>query len=139
MGKLKCIIMTDETKPQLKRGRPLGSKGIAPRKRRNIPIHALEEHINTKGLKEIDLEPQVDELITPEEILIKQLSFEFVPVHNNEKIPINYVYKGKIWDRSTTLTNDVFSFQVTMDIINNDKGQEPQNVNECRQQHDRLQ
>ena len=33
-------------------------------KRRNIQIHASEEHINIKGLKEIDLEPQVDELIT---------------------------------------------------------------------------
>ena len=28
---------------------------------------------------------------------------------------------------------DVFSFQVAMDIRNNDEGQEPQNVNECRQ------
>ena len=110
-----------------------------PRKRRNIQIHAPEEHINIKGLKEIDLEPQVDELITPEEVPIKQLSFETVRIHNNEEIPINYVYKGKIWDRSTTLTNYVFSFQVAMDIINNDEGKEPQNVNEYRQQHDWLQ
>ena len=98
---------------------------ITPRKRRNIQIHAPEEHINMKALKEIYLEPQVDELITPEEVPIKQLSFENVHVHNNEEIPINYVYKGNIWDRSTTLTDDVFSFQVAMDIIHNDEGQEP--------------
>ena len=131
--------MTNELKPQLICGRPLGSKDITPRKRRNIQIHAPEEHINIKGLKEIDIEPQVDELITPKEIPIKQLSFETVHVHNNEEIPINYVYKGKIQNRSTILTNNVFSFQVAMNIINNDEGQEPQNVNECRQRHDWLQ
>ena len=85
------------------------------------------------GLKEIDLEPQVDKLITPEEVPIKQLSFETVLIHYNEEIPIIYVYKGKIWDRSTTLIDDVFSFQLVLDIINNDEGQEAQNVNECRQ------
>ena len=103
-------IMTNEPKSQLKRGRPLSSKDTTPRKRRNIQIHAPEEHINIKGLKEIDLEPQVDKVITPEEVPIKQLSFETVLIHNNEEIPINYVYKGKIWDRSTTLTDDVFFF-----------------------------
>ena len=130
--------MTKDPKPQLKRGRPLGLKDTSPRKIRKIQIHAPEEHINIKGLNEIDLEPHVDELITLEEVPIKQLSFETVPSHNNEEIPINYVYKGKIWDQSTTLTNDVFSFQVAMDIINNDEGQELQNANEC-QQHDWLQ
>ena len=74
------------------------------------------------GLKEIDLEPQVNELITPEKVQIKQLSFQTVLIHYNEEIPIIYIYKGKIWDRSTTLTDDVFSFQVAMDIINNDEG-----------------
>ena len=135
MGKLEGII-TNEPKPQLKRGRPLGSKDTTPRKMRNIQIHALKEHINIKGLKEIDLEPQVDELITPKEVPTNSFSFETVLVHNNEEIPINYVYKGKIWDRSTAFTYDVFFFHVAMDIINNDEGKEPQNVNECRQRHD---
>ena len=95
MGKFEGI-MTNEAKPQLKRGQPLGSKDTTPRKKRNIQIHAPEELINIKGLKEIDLEPQVDELITPEMVPIKKLSFETVHVHNNEEISINYVYKGKI-------------------------------------------
>ena len=111
MGKLEGI-MTNEPKPQFKHGQPLSSKDTTPSKMRNIQIHAPGEHINIKGIKEIDLEPQVDELITPEEVPIKQLSFETVLVYNNEEIPINYVYKGKLWDRSTSLTNDIFSFQV---------------------------
>ena len=62
-----------------------------------------------------------DELITPSEASIEQLSHEIVSVHNNEEISINYMHKGKIWDRNTTLIDDVFSFQVAMDIISNDE------------------
>ena len=61
-----------------------------------------------------------DELITPVETSIEQLFHEIVPVHNNEEISINYIHKGKIWDRNTTLIDDAFSFQVAMDIIRND-------------------
>ena len=60
MGKLEGI-KTNEPKPQLKHGRLLGSKDTTPRKMRNIQIHAPDEHINIKGLKEIDLKPQVDD------------------------------------------------------------------------------
>ena len=74
----------------------LAQKAQLLEKRRNIQIHAPEEHINIKGLKEIELDPQVDELITPEEVPFKQLSFKTVPIQINEEIPINYVYKGKI-------------------------------------------
>ena len=74
-----------------------------------------------------------DEIITtPAEASVEQLSHEIVLVHNNEEIPINYIHKGKIWDRNTTLIDDVFSFQVAMDIISNDEDQEPPNMNECQ-------
>ena len=56
-----------------------------------------------------------DELIIPIEASIEQLSHEIVSVHNNEEISINYIHKGKIWDRNTTLLDDVFSFKVAMD------------------------
>ena len=62
-----------------------------------------------------------DELITPVETTIEQLSHKIVPVHNNEEISINYIHKGKIWDRNTTLIDDAYSFQVDMDIISNDE------------------
>ena len=83
--------MTNEPKPQLKCGRPFDSKDTTPRKMRTIQIHALKEHINRKGLKEIDLEPQVDELITPKEVPTNSFSFESVPVHNNEDLSIMYI------------------------------------------------
>ena len=46
--------------------------------------------LNVKGLD--------DELITPTEASIEQLSHDIVPVHNYEEISINYIHKGKIWD-----------------------------------------
>ena len=70
--------------------------------------------------------------MTPAEASIEQLSYEIVPVHNNEEIYINYIHKGKIWDLNTALMDDTFSFQVAMDIISNDEDQEPQNMKERR-------
>ena len=62
-----------------------------------------------------------EKIITPTNASIEQLSHEIVLVHNNEEISINYIHKGKIWDRNTILIDDVFSFQVAMDIISNDE------------------
>ena len=66
-----------------------------------------------------------DEIITPADASIEQLSHEIVPVHNNEEISINYIQNGKILDRSTTLIDDAFSFQLAMDFISNDEDHEP--------------
>ena len=67
MGKSKYSV-TNEPKPQLKRGRPIGSKDTIPRKRKRVKFkareeHALEEQTNVKGLN--------DELITPAEASIE--------------------------------------------------------------------
>ena len=101
MGKLKYSV-TNELKLPLKRERPIGSKDTIPRKMKSIKFNASEDHTNMNRLN--------DELITPEEASIEQLSHEIVPVHNNEEISINYIHKGKIWDRNTTLIDDAFFF-----------------------------
>ena len=67
MGKSKYSV-TNEPKPQLKRGRPIGSKDTIPRKMKRVKFnapeeHALEEQTNVKGLN--------DELITPAEASIE--------------------------------------------------------------------
>ena len=71
MGKLKYSV-TNEHKPQLKHGRPIGSKDTIPRKRKSVKFNAPEEHTNVKGLN--------DELITLAKTSIEQLSHEIVPV-----------------------------------------------------------
>ena len=47
IGKLHSS-MTNEPKPRLKRGRPIGSKDIIPRKRKSVISMTLEEHITVK-------------------------------------------------------------------------------------------
>ena len=116
--------MSNEPKPRLKCGRPIGSKDTIPRKRKSAISMTPKEHITVK--------PQVDEQVAPVEAPVKELSLNDVPVHNNEEISINYIHEGIIWDGNTTHINDGFSFQMVMDIIRNDEDQEPQNVNECR-------
>ena len=85
MGKLKYSV-ANEPKPQLKCGRPIGSKDTIPRKGKSVKFNVPREHTNMKGLN--------DELITPVEASIEQLSHELVSIHNNEKISINYIHKG---------------------------------------------
>ena len=46
----------------------------------------------------ITIKPQVDEQVAPAEALVKELSLNDVPVHNNEEIFINYIHEGRIWD-----------------------------------------
>ena len=86
-GKLQSSI-TNEPKPRLKRGRPIGSKDTIPRKRKSVVSMTPEEHIT--------VEFQVDEQVAPAEALVKELSLDDVSVHNNEEISINYIHEGRI-------------------------------------------
>ena len=115
-GKLQSS-MTNEPKPRLKRGRPIGSKDTIPRKMKSAISITPKEHITVK--------PQVNEQVAPAEAPVKELSLNDVPVHNNEDISINYIHEGRIWERNTTHINYALSFQVAMDIIRNDEDQEP--------------
>ena len=94
--------MTNEPKPRLKRGRPIGFKDTIPIKRKSVISMTPEEHIAVK--------PQVDEQVAPAEAPVKELPLNDVPVHNNEEISINYIHEGRIWDRNTTHINDACLF-----------------------------
>lgn len=117
-------LVTD-SKPRLKRGRPVGAKDVAPRKRKTKKIapevaHAPEE-ANT---------PEV--VLSPEEISVPKDSGL-----NNHEISINYVHDMKLWDRSKAIIDDVFVYSAALDVdINSDP--EPQSVDECRRRKDWL-
>ena len=87
--------MTNEPKPRLKLGKPIGSKDTIPRKRKSVISMTPEEHITIK--------PKFDEQVTPAEAPVKELSLNDVLVHNNEEISINYIHEGRIWDRNQFL------------------------------------
>ena len=46
------------------------------------------------------------------------------------------MHRGEKWDRNNFDVNNIFAFQVALDIIQNDDDPEPQNTNECRQRND---
>ena len=45
-------------------------------------------------------------------------------------------HTGETNDRSDIIIDNIFAFQVAMDIMRNDEYQEPQTVNECRKMND---
>ena len=112
-----------ESKTRSKRGRPIGSKDITPRKRR------------TNGKQNDHEESNIENQI-PEEIQNEQIALEEVQVPENNEISISYVHRGEKWDRNNFDVNNIFAFQVALDIIQNDDDPEPQNTNECRQRND---
>ena len=112
-----------ESKTRSKRGRPIGSKDITPRKQR------------TNGKQNDHEESNIENQI-PEEIQNEQIAPEEVQVPENNEISISCVHRGEKWDRNNFDVNNIFSFQVALDIIQNDDDPESQNTNECRQRND---
>ena len=61
----------------------------------------------------------------------EQISPKEVKVPENFEISINYVHNSKQLDRNKVIINNIFSFQMELDIIRNDENPKPQNVEEC--------
>ena len=117
----------------MKRGRPIGSKDIASWKwRTKAKQNALiEEHDEQRTPVEAHIEQQ-----TPEEVKNEQTSSEEVKVLENFEISINYVHNREKWDQNKVIINNIFAFQMALDIIRNDENLELQNVEECRNRND---
>ena len=45
---------------------------------------------------------------------------------------MSYVHKGYKWYQNDIVINNIFVFQVALDIIRNDEDPKPQNVEACR-------
>ena len=73
---------------------------------------------------------------TPEEVRDKGAAPEEAQVPKNYEISMNYVHNREKWDRNLVVINNIFAFQVTLDIIRNDEDPEPQNVEEYRNRND---
>ena len=110
----------DENPPQLKRGRPIGSKDTVPRKRRGKNQESTPEEsgdvLTSKELNALE-EAQTHEKITD-------------PRNTENSI----TYCNEIWDRNKIITDDIFAFSVAHKIMDDDC--EPQSIIECRQRQD---
>ena len=100
----------DNNAPRLKRGRALGSRDIAHRKKRGRNQDSIflpsEQFTNET---------------TPDEVKIIYLG--------NNEISINYC--NDLWDRNEIVIDNMFAFSVANEIINDDY--EPRSITECRQ------
>ncbi|KAL6576893.1 hypothetical protein OROMI_011169 [Orobanche minor] len=128
VGQVVTVPANESSKVRLKRGRPIGSKDSAPRKRKgqleSTKDSALEETIDERSSFQ-DLIPPVEEN-APER--------EMVP--GNEEISINFACTNEMWDRNKVLVDDKFSFTVATEITKDNDDCEPQSIEECREIHD---
>ena len=52
------------------------------------------------------------------------------------EISMSYVHEEDKWDQNNIIVNNIFSFQVALDIIRSDEDLKQQNVEECRHRND---
>ncbi|KAI3821171.1 hypothetical protein L1987_08729 [Smallanthus sonchifolius] len=114
----------NESNARLKRGRPVGSKDKNPRKKRG----ANNEH------NQLEVMPEKE---SPEETLDMMVQNEH-KVPENEEISINYIMSRKVWNRNQIDVDDTFSYNVALEIMENNEDHEPISVEECKQRHDWL-
>jgi len=109
----------------LKRGRPIGSKDKHPRRRKGASDQS--EH-NTEVVTQEEPQDVTND---------KTLGEVQVPKNNeNEEISISYVSTGKRWNRNNIVIDNIFAYNVAVEIMQQDEDLEPKSVNECRQRND---
>ena len=108
----------NESKTRLKRGRPIGSKDKNPRKRKGAEIGNNETEVITTNEK------------SPEE----NMTQKEIQVPDNEEISTNYVMSGMKWNRKQIDVDDIFAYNVAVDLM--DEDHEPKSIEECTRRSD---
>nr|AQY61295.1 Pol [Coffea arabica] len=110
------ITSANESKARLKRGRPLGSKDKNPRKKREIDESTISDKI------------QPPEEVAPKEPILEE----------NETIEnsINFITSRKSWNRKEIIIDNIFAYNIALDIMAEDEDHELRSVDECRGRND---
>ncbi|QHO17366.1 Copia-like polyprotein [Arachis hypogaea] len=114
-----------EANTRQKPGRLVSSKDKNPRKRKevnNIPVE--KDIVETPAVVK-----NSDIVLTPEDVQVLENC-------ENDEISINYVLTGEKWDRNKTIVNEIFAYNVALNIMHESKDLEPRSVEECRQRND---
>ena len=110
----------DENPPQLKRGRPIGSKDTVSRKQRGKNQESTPE------------EPGV--VLTSKELNALEEAQTHEKITNPRNTENSITYCNEIWDRNKIVIDEIFAFSVAHKIM--DDVREPQSIIECRQRQD---
>jgi len=116
------VAQASESTARQKRGRPIGSKDKNPRKRKGANVQNGPEEQNFD--KTLDIVEKF-----PEETQVPE-NFE------NDEISINYVVSGQRWNRSQVNVNEIFAYNIALDIAKEDEDLEPKSIDECRRRVD---
>lgn len=65
-----------------------------------------------------------------------KLSPEEDQVPKNIEISLHYINSGEVWNRNKIVVDNVFSFEVALDITRSNDENEPQSMKECQQRND---
>ena len=98
------------------------------KKKKRVPVEAFDKQkapIKTFGEQEALVEEYIEQK-TPEDVQNKELVFEEAQIPENFEISINYVHNREKWDRNKVIINNIFAFQMALDIIRNDENPKPQ-------------
>ena len=123
IGKTTIMAVNESSMTHLKRGRPLGSKDLIPRKRK---IKWQQNPGFEENSTPEEATPTISKIITPEEESAFEVTHapkevtvpeeiqnhENAHVFANDEISINYTSTGELWDRTKAVINEVFCFAV---------------------------
>ncbi|KAL5809036.1 hypothetical protein ACOSQ3_029727 [Xanthoceras sorbifolium] len=133
----KQLAATESSVARQKRGRPLGSKDTVPRKRKVNYQDFDKTRVTNKSTfsestpVELDVPEATGAPVVAEAPEVAEIPEERQE-NGNEEISINYA--REIWNREETIIDDIFSYTVATEIINDDY--EPHGIDDCRQRHD---
>ncbi|KAL0368450.1 UNVERIFIED_CONTAM: Retrovirus-related Pol polyprotein from transposon TNT 1-94 [Sesamum calycinum] len=116
--------IANEPKTRLKQGRPIGSKNKNPRKRKG----AIDQDGQIKDTT-LEESPGINNVLVLEETQVLE-------IHENEEISINYALNGICWNRNEVIVDDIFVYNVALNVIHNNEDHEPKSIQECRQRND---
>ncbi|KAL0413574.1 UNVERIFIED_CONTAM: hypothetical protein Sradi_1559100 [Sesamum radiatum] len=125
------VILTQskayESQIRRKRGRPIGSKDVNPRKRKEHIVSINHDaNVTTNDVSEDKI---------PEVILSEDSKHNEQGLDDNYEMSINYAHNNLGWYRNEIEMNDIFAYSVAAEIMDEDKN-DPQTMEECRHRND---
>ncbi|KAL0420579.1 UNVERIFIED_CONTAM: hypothetical protein Slati_3080800 [Sesamum latifolium] len=125
------VILTQskasESQIRWKRGRPIGSKDVNPRKRKEHIVSINHDaNVTTNDVYEDKI---------PEAVLSEDSKRNEQDLEDSYEMSINYAHNSLGWYRKEIEMNDIFAYSVATEIIDEDEN-DPQTIEECRHRND---
>ncbi|KAL0284311.1 UNVERIFIED_CONTAM: Retrovirus-related Pol polyprotein from transposon RE1 [Sesamum angustifolium] len=116
-----------ESQIRRKRGRPLGSKDVNPRKRKEHIVSINHDaNVTTSNVSEDKI---------PEVILSEDPKRNEQDLDDSYEMSINYAHNSLGWYRKEIKMNDIFAHSVAVEIMDEDDN-DPQTMEECQHRND---